>query len=91
MQQQIGAALNPFGVTAQTGYDPGPMPANAVSALDKMPGLARSTVAAPHSLLSTTNPLTWFAGIAAVTFGLVAFTSTVRVGRARGRVSIGKE
>ncbi len=35
------------------------------------------------------SPLLWFAGIAAVAFGLMAFSTTVRVGRATGTVSIG--
>ncbi len=35
------------------------------------------------------SPLLWFAGIAAVAFGLMAFSTTVRVGKATGTVSIG--
>jgi hypothetical protein len=36
------------------------------------------------------NPLFWFAAIAAVTFGLMAVSTTVRVGPAKGSVSLGK-
>lgn len=35
------------------------------------------------------NPLFWFAGLAALTFGLMAFSTTVRVGGARASVSVG--
>lgn len=35
------------------------------------------------------NPLFWFAGIAAVTFGLMAFSTNVRVGNVKAGVSAG--
>jgi len=35
------------------------------------------------------NPLFWFAGIAALTFGLMAFSTTVRVGGAHASLSLG--
>ena len=36
------------------------------------------------------NPLFWFAGIAAVAFGLMAASTTVRVGPIKGGLSVGK-
>jgi lauroyl/myristoyl acyltransferase len=61
-----------------------------------MPGIARSTGPAAAtqgstSLVSLRNPLTWFGIFAAATFGLIGFSSTARVGKARGKVSLGKE
>lgn len=35
------------------------------------------------------NPLFWFAGLAAVTFGLMAFSTSVRVGKTTASVSLG--
>ena len=35
------------------------------------------------------NPLFWFGGLAALTFGLMAFSTTVRVGGAHASVSLG--
>lgn len=36
------------------------------------------------------NPLFWFGAIAALTFGLMAVSTTVRVGPAKGSISLGK-
>lgn len=89
-----GSVLDPFSATAQTGWVP-QIDQSAVSP-GAMPGIARSTgpaasVQGSTSLVSLRNPLTWFALLAAATFGLVGFSSTARVGKARGRVSVGKE
>lgn len=35
------------------------------------------------------NPLFWFAGLAALTFGLMAFSTSVRVGKTTAAVSVG--
>jgi hypothetical protein len=84
--------LDPFGVTAQTGYVP-QWPQSAASP-GAIPGIGRS---APNpatnaaSLLSLHNPLTWFAIFAAATFGLIGFSSSARVGKARARINVGKE
>jgi hypothetical protein len=88
------AALDPFGVTAQTGYVP-KWPASA-TAPAPIPGIGRSSGPAMSttpvaSLTSLHNPLTWFALLAALTFGLIGFSSTARLGKARARINIGKE
>jgi hypothetical protein len=36
------------------------------------------------------SPLFWFAGLAAVTFGLMAVSTNVRVGKTKASVSLGK-
>lgn len=42
------------------------------------------------SPLSPDNPLFWFGGLAAVTFGLMAFSTSVRVGKTTASVNLGK-
>jgi hypothetical protein len=86
--------MDPFGVTANTGYVPQHAPQS--TSPGSMPGIGRSTGPAAStqgttSLVSLRNPLTWFAIFAATTFGLIGFSSTARVGKARGKVSLGKE
>lgn len=61
-----------------------------------IPGIGRATgpaasVTSSSGLLTLKNPLTWFGLLAAATFGLIGFSSTARVGKARGSVSLGKE
>lgn len=46
--------------------------------------------AAAASLLHPSNPLLTFFAIAAVTLGLAAFSTSVRVGPAKASVSLGK-
>lgn len=41
-------------------------------------------------LLSLENPFTVFAGVAAVTFGLMAFSTSVRVGNSSASLNLGK-
>ncbi|MDO8107144.1 hypothetical protein Q6348_08035 [Isoptericola sp. b441] len=36
------------------------------------------------------SPLLWFAGIAAITFGFMAVSTNVRVGKAKASVALGK-
>lgn len=86
--------LDPFGVTAQTGYVPQWPKSATVPA--PIPGIGRSggpaqSTTAVAQLTSLHNPLTWFALLAAVTFGLIGFSSSARVGKARARINIGKE
>lgn len=42
------------------------------------------------SPFSPANPLFWFGAIAALTFGLMAVSTSVRVGPAKAAVSLGK-
>lgn len=71
---------------------PNDVPASAQKST--MPGIARS--AGPGSLShspvpwSPDSPLFWFAGLALVTFGLVAVSTSVRIGPGRASVSVGK-
>lgn len=44
-----------------------------------------------QGLISLRNPLTIFGLFAAVTFGLIAVSSSVRVGKARASASIGRK
>lgn len=86
--------LDPWSVTASTGYVPQQAP--QTTAPGAMPGIARSTGPGASSQGSTSltsfrNPLTWFAVLAAATFGLIGFSSTARVGKASARVSVGKK
>jgi len=46
--------------------------------------------AAAGSLLSLHNPLTWFGIIAAVTLGLAAVSTSVRVGPVKAGIAVGK-
>ncbi len=87
----VGSSLDPFGVTAQTGYFPSsPTPhSGTMPGIDRSAGPSRLT--APSSALSIRNPLTWVGLLAGVTFGLIGFSSTARVGKARARLGIGKE
>lgn len=41
-------------------------------------------------VISTDNPLFWFGILGAATFGLMAFSTTVRVGPATASVGLGK-
>lgn len=47
-------------------------------------------VAATGSLVSLSNPLTWFAVLAALTLGLASVSTSVRAGNASAAVKIGK-
>lgn len=51
------------------------------------PGVGAAAAAQPWN---PHNPLFWFAGIAALTFGLMAVSTTVRVGPAKVSASLGK-
>lgn len=44
----------------------------------------------PGGLLHADNPLTWALGLGLVTFGLVAVSGSVRLGRAKVSASVGK-
>lgn len=85
-----GASLDPLSVYAQTGYA-APVSTQQSISPGTMPGIARSGVMANTSgFLSLRNPMTWFGIVAGATLGFIAFSSTVRVGKARTSVSIGK-
>lgn len=82
----------PFSVYASTGFGAsapsaptGTQPAVASSA---GPGINSLSA---QGLLSLRNPVSWFGIFAAVTFGLIAVSSTVRVGKAKAKATIGKE
>jgi hypothetical protein len=67
----------------------------AVTSPGSIPGIGRATgpaasVSVNSSLLSLDNPLTWFGLILAATFGLVGFSSSARIGKARGSISLNK-
>lgn len=62
----------------------GPHPAAADTETTKLhaPGLTDSGL--------THNPLVAFGALAAVVFGLMAFSTSVRVGKATGTISVGR-
>jgi len=73
-----------YGVTTQ---------APASASIDSTPGLAIAQGPRADrdlSLLHPDHPLLWFAGLIAVTAGLVGFASSGHVGPVRGSVSVGK-
>lgn len=73
------------------GYTP-VLPDNAHTST--MPGIARSAGPSSHAnepLFSPDNPLFWFGLLLAGTFGLVAISTSVRLGPGRASVSIGKK
>jgi hypothetical protein len=87
--------VDPWGAYAQTGLVMG-QGAPQTTAPGAIPGVGRSTgpaasISGSSGLLTLKNPLTWFGILAAATFGLIGFSSTARVGKARGSVKIGKE
>jgi len=86
-----GASLDPLSVYAQTGYAAPTSTAQSISP-GAMPGIARSSLnSSTTGLLSLKNPMTWFGIFAGATLGLIAFSSTVRVGKAETSFSIGKK
>lgn len=80
-------AWAPTGV-ARFGLNPDGPATTAQSELHAIasPAAGAQSVAQPWN---PENPLFWFAAIAAVTFGLMAVSTTVRVGKATGSVSLG--
>jgi len=91
----MSGILDPFDTYANTGFAgaQGRLGATSTAPLDPL-----ASVAGPSpkdlqasSLLSLRNPVTIFGLFAAVTFGLIAVSSHVRVGKARASASIGKE
>jgi len=62
---------------------------NAPSELHAVPTPSEGA-AAVGNLWHPDNPLFWVAVIGAVTFGLMAFSTTVRVGKGTASLSLGK-
>jgi hypothetical protein len=77
----------PASPTAKYGLTNGP----ASPATTELTSVAtpRAGAAAAGQPFNPENPLFWFGAIAAVTFGLAAFSTNVRVGSARAGVSLG--
>jgi hypothetical protein len=66
-----------------------PQPGPATTELTAVPTPAEGA-ASDVSLLSPSNPLFWFGVIGAVTFSLMAVSTTVRVGPARASLAVGQ-
>jgi hypothetical protein len=62
--------------------------ANSPSRLSALPAPSAQGAAA-SKLLNPENPLFWFGALGAVTFGLMAFSTTVRVGKAPISLEVG--
>lgn len=91
----LSGISDPFSTFAQTGFA-GAQGRLGMTSTAPLGDLAPTAGPAPQdldasSLLSLRNPVTVFGLIAAVTFGLIAVSSHVRVGKARASASIGKE
>jgi len=73
---------------AKYGIDPSAPASNAPTSLASTvtPGEAE---AAAGKLLSAHNPLTAFGVLAAITFGLMAFSTSVRVGKTSASLKLG--
>lgn len=89
----LSGIADPFSTYANTGFAG---TGHAAAPLDVPPALTSTAGLGPHdlsakALLSLRNPLTIFGLFAAVTFGLIAVSSSVRVGKARASASIGKK
>lgn len=80
--------LGPLMGAEKWGIPDGPA-SNAPTALASVPApSATATAGAKH--LSLSNPLAAFGILGAVTFGLMAFSTSVRVGKATAGVNLGK-
>jgi len=73
---------------AKFGMDPFAAASNAPTALASTVTPSERDQAAAK-VLSTHNPLTAFAVLAAVTFGLMAFSTSVRVGHTTASLNLG--
>jgi hypothetical protein len=62
--------------------------ANGQTSLAAVPTPSAKAQAAGKAL-SPENPLFWFTAVAAVTFGLMAFSTSVRVGHTTASVNLG--
>jgi hypothetical protein len=76
------SVVSKYGLT-----DTAPSPATTELTAVATPRAGAATTAQPWH---PENPLFWVAGLAAVTFGLAAFSTNVRVGSVRAGVSAGK-
>jgi len=87
--------MNGWSAYSQVGLAPNQSSPSSVSP-GAIPGIGRATGPAATdssvtSAWSLRNPLVWFGIFAATTAGLIGFSSTARVGKARGSIAIGKE
>lgn len=64
-------------------------PSSAVSELHSVPAASAGAEALAQPW-NPSNPLFWFGGLALLTFGLMAVSTSVRVGPAKASVSLGK-
>jgi hypothetical protein len=74
---------------AKYGMDPFAPASNAPTALASTVTPSEAEAAA-SKLLSVHNPLTAFGVLAAITFGLMAFSTSVRVGKTSASLSLGE-
>jgi hypothetical protein len=63
-----------------------------INAQTELTALATPSAEAARAagLVSAENPLLWFGVLAGVTFGLMAFSTSVRVGNSSASVNLGK-
>ena len=88
MAAQATAAWAPSSSSAKYGlYESAPSPATTELTAIASP---RAGAAAVSNPLHPDNPLFWFGLIGAATFGLMAFSTNVRVGKATAGIHVGK-
>ncbi len=81
------AAWAPSSTSAKYGlYEQAPSPATTELTAIASPRQGSAAVSNP---LHPDNPLFWFGLIGAATFGLMAFSTSVRVGKATASVAVG--
>lgn len=86
MASQTWAPLSP---QAKYGWNPPAVSSGQPSVeLSAVPSPAAGAAAAGQPW-NPENPLFWFGVLAATTFGLMAFSTNVRVGNARAGISVG--
>jgi hypothetical protein len=84
----VAVTWAPDGPTSKYGLYDGGAPTSTPSELHAVSSPAAGAIA--EGAVTLRNPLVIFAGLAAVTFGLMAFSTTVRVGKTSASVAIGK-
>lgn len=80
--------MHPLSTQALTGLSPVDSGPSLRSSLEA--GATDEPVGGARGLLSPQNPLFWFGGVLAVTFGLIGVSGSARVGKAKVSASVDK-
>lgn len=82
--------MSQFTAAAQYGCAP-MMPTAGPAAVTQQMGSAGDRLSGWSALVHPDNPLLWFGGLLAVTFGLAGVAGRVRLGPASAGVKVGKD